>query len=138
MNCCTGDIMDLGCIYSCDLIPVGQVASSTGVYILEVQPDGIRVVSNTITSGNSIVFSGGYLNEDGVTVFKVVKPDGNYLTVSGKDCFQISIKPASNPTLSNVECPPTDNTCTYDVYINSVFSQQVTLTNCADLTINIV
>lgn len=29
-------------------------------------------------------------------------------------------------------------TCIYDVYIDSVFSQQVTLSNCADLTINIV
>lgn len=138
MDCCTGDIIDLGCIYSCDLIATGQLASATGVYTLELQPDGIKVVSNTITSGSSIVFSGGYLNEDSVSVFKVIKPDGTYLTVSGKDCFEVDIKPASNPALANVECPTTESTCIYDVYINAVFSQQVTLVNCDDLTINLV
>lgn len=138
MDCCNGNITDLGCVYSCDLIATGQVASATGVYTLELQPDGIRVVSNTITIGNSIVFSGGYLNEDSVSVFKVIKPDGTYLTVSGADCFQVEVNPASNATLSNVECPVIGGTCIYDVYINSVFSQQVTLTNCDDLTINLV
>lgn len=138
MSCCTGDIINRGCFYSCDLITTGQLASETGVYTLELQPDGIKVVSNTITIGNSIVFSGGYLNEDGVSVFKVLKPDGTYLSVSGNDCFQVDIKPANNPILSNVECPTTDATCIYDIYIDSVFIQQVTLTNCADLTINLV
>lgn len=44
----------------------------------------------------------------------------------------------SDAQVDELEAIICNNSCTYDVYINSVFSQQVTLTNCEDLTINLV
>lgn len=138
MECCTS-ILILDCIYSCDTIEIGVSAPATGVYTLELQPDGVKVVSTTNTAGTPLVFTGGYLNEDATHVFKIIKPDGTYYeTPAGKDCFQVEIKPASNPTLADTDVTPLDCECDYDVYINSVFSQTVTLTNCEDLTINLV
>lgn len=124
MDCCNGSIIDLGCIFSCDTIATSQNAASTGVYTLEVQPDGIQLVSNTVTAGNHIVFDSGYLNEDGVTVFKIVQPDGTYLSVSGADCFQVSIKPSTSATVSNQDCPPAGENATYKNSDNS-FSQTI-------------
>lgn len=138
MSCCE-NIKDLACAYSCDIIQIGVVTPDTGVYTLELQPDSIRVVQTTNTAGQPLVFAAGYLNEDAVSVFKIIKPDGTYYETSdGEDCFQIEIKPAANATLANVDITPLDCECEYDVYIDGVFSQTVTLTNCEDLTINIV
>lgn len=138
MDCCNGNIIDLGCFYSCDLIQTGETATATGVYTLALQPDGTRVVSNTITSGNPIIFSGGYLNEDSVSVFKVIKPDGTYLTVSGADCFEVDIKPASNPDLANGECTA-EAACdtTYNVYVGGVLRATGTIDCSVNNTINI-
>lgn len=123
MSDCCSAILNLGCIYSCDLIQTGQTAAATGTYILEKQPEGIKIVSNTITAGQPIVFSGGYLNEDSVTIFKVIKPDGSYLeTADSEDCFQVDVKPASDPTLADVEvdCPePTCEDCDPSTVRNS-------------------
>lgn len=106
MTCCT-DIEDLGCIYSCDLVQIGINASATGIYTLVLMPDLIQVVSTTITISTPIYFSGGYLNEDGRSIFKVKKPDGTYLeTAAGKDCFQVDIRPTVNATLADLDITP--------------------------------
>lgn len=103
MSCCT-DILNLGCKYSCDIIETGITAPATGTYTLVVMPDSIKVTSIEKTIGQQLIFSGGYLNEDAVTIFKILKPDGTYLeTADGEDCFQVEIKPTTNPTLANVE-----------------------------------
>lgn len=133
MTCCD-TIEDLGCIYSCDTVQIGVSASATGTYTIVLMPDLIQVVSVTITAAQPIAFPGGYLNEDGRSIFKIKKPDGTYLT----DCYQVEIRPTTNPTLASTDVTPLDCECTYDIYINSVFSQQVTLVNCDDLTINLV
>lgn len=131
-DCCT-DILSLGCINSCDNISTNQDAPATGVYTL-VSED-IQIVSATVTIGDEIVFAGGYLNEDKITIFKIKKPDGTYLTAStGEDCYQVDVSPSSTPTLAVA----TVCSCTYDVYVNSVFYETVALDNCEDLTINIV
>lgn len=110
MTCCENGIEDLGCIYSCDLVQIGINASANGVYTLVLMPDLIQVVSQTVTSGQPIVFSGGYLNEDGRSIFKVKKPDGTYLTSGTKDCFQVDIRPTTNATLANVDIDVTCST----------------------------
>lgn len=138
MTCCT-NISDLGCAYSCDIIQIGVNTPTTGSYTIELQPDGVKVVTTANTAGTPLVFAAGYLNEDATHVFKIIKPDGTYYeTADDEDCFRIEIKPTTNAALANLDITPLDCTCDYDVYINSVFSQTVTLTNCADLTINIV
>lgn len=137
MTCCNS-IQNLGCIYSCDTIQIGVNAPTTGTYTIELQPDGIKVVSTENTAGSPLIFSGGYLNEDAVHVFKILKPDGSYLEVEDSECFQISIKPTTNATLANTDVTPLECECEYDININGVFSQTVTLTSCEDLTINLV
>lgn len=138
MICCE-KIKILPCAYSCDIIQIGVNAPATGEYTLELQPDSIRVVRTTNTIATPLVFSGGYLNEDATSVFKIIKPDGTYYeTADGEDCFQIEIKPTTNAALANVDVIPLECECDYDVYINGVFSQSVTLTSCEDLTINLV
>lgn len=141
-DCCTAT-KDLGCKYSCDLIQTGLTAAQTGVFVLE-KTDGTKIVSNTVTIGQPITFSGGYLNEDAVTVFKVVDPDGNYLeTADGEDCFEIDIKPSSDPTLADVEvdCPEPDcATCetTVDIYLDSVLQSSNNVTCGGTETINVL
>lgn len=108
MTCCNGNIIDLGCIYSCDLIQTARTADADGVYTLVTQPDGVKIVSNTLTAGDAIVFAGGYINEDAVTVFKVLKPNGDYLSVSGADCFQVKVTPTYATALANVDCVGVD------------------------------
>lgn len=138
MSCCTS-ILDLGCIYSCDTIQIGISTPATGTYTIELQPDGIKVVSTENTAGQPLAFPGSYLNEDATSVFKIIKPDGTYLeTADGEDCFSVEIRPTTNPDLANLAVQPLDCECTYDININGVFSQTVTLTNCEDLTINLV
>lgn len=137
MTCCTS-ILSLGCFYSCDIIQIGINAPTTGTYTIELQPDGTKVVSTTNTAGTPLIFSGGYLNEDAVHVFKIIKPDGTYLESGDNDCFEVEIKPTTNAALANVEVAPLECECVYDININGVFSQTVTLTNCEDLTINLI
>lgn len=137
MTCCES-ILDIGCIYSCDTIQIGVNTPTTGTYTLELMPDGVKVVSTTNTAGSPLAFSGGHLNEDAVHIFKIIKPDGTYFETSGSECFKISIKPTTNAELANLDVAPLECECEYDVYINGVFSQAVTLTSCADLTINII
>lgn len=116
-DCCTS-IKVLDCKYSCDLIQIGEVTPVTGVYTIEIQPDTIQIVQTTNTISTPMIFSGGYLNEDATTVFKIIKPDGTYFTASGgEDCFQITIKPAFDPTLADVVVDPV--TCADATYQNS-------------------
>lgn len=134
MTCCTGNTIELGCIYSCDNISTGQAAIATGVYTLVLMPDLIKVTSATVTIGNEIIFSGGYLNEDGVSIFKIKKPDGTYLTSGGSDCFEVDIRPTTNATLATTG--ETGDCNTINVYVNSVLES--TTTTCdALVTINI-
>lgn len=105
MTCCNS-ILSLGCSYSCDTIQIGINAPATGVYTIELQPDSIKVVSTTNTIATPLIFSGGYLNEDAVHVFKIIKPDGSYLEVNGSECFQIDIKPTTNATLADTDIEP--------------------------------
>lgn len=106
MNCCSS-IEDLGCIYSCDTIQIGINTPTTGTYTIELQPDGIKIVSTENTAGTPLVFPGSYLNEDGTSVFKIIKPDGTYLeTVDGEDCFSVEIRPTTNAALANVDIQP--------------------------------
>lgn len=105
MTCCTS-ILSIGCFYSCDIIQIGINAPTTGTYTIELQPDGTKVVSTTNTAGTPLIFSGGYLNEDAVHVFKIIKPDGTYLESGDNDCFEVSIKPTTNATLANVDIQP--------------------------------
>lgn len=137
MDCCE-NILVLACAYSCDIIEIGINAPTTGNYTIELQPDGIKVVTTANTAGTPLVFAAGYLNEDAVHVFKIIKPDGTYLESGIYDCFQLEIKPTVNAALANVNVTPLDCECEYDINIDGVFSQTVTLTNCEDLTINIV
>lgn len=105
MTCCTS-ILELPCAYSCDLVQIGIVAPATGVYTLVLMPDLIQVVSATITLNTPIYFAGGYLNEDGRSIFKVLKPDGTYLTSGTNDCFQVDIRPTVNATLADIDLDP--------------------------------
>lgn len=133
MTCCTS-ILELPCVYSCDNIETGLSASATGIYTLVLMPDLIQATSATITNGNEIIFSGGYLNEDGRSIFKIKKPDGTYLTTDGKDCFQIDIRPTTNATLANTG--ETGSCNTINVYLSGVLES--TTTTCdALVTINI-
>lgn len=136
-NCCDNGINDLDCAYSCDTIQIGANAPTTGTYTIELMPDGVKVVSTANTAGSPLIFSGGYLNEDAVSIFKIIKPDGTYFALNGKECFQISIKPTTNAALANLDVTPLECECEYDVYVNGVFNQSVTLTSCEDLTINV-
>lgn len=137
MDCCEEGINNLGCWQSCDVIEIGVLASQTGVYTIELQPTGTQIFQTTNTAGTPLVFSNGF-NEDGISVFKILQPDGTYLSIDGVDCFQIQNSVAKNPALADVDVEPVECVCTYDIQIQGVFSQQVTLTNCEDLTINIV
>lgn len=135
MSDCCATIYDIGCIYSCDLVQSGVNAAVTGVFILESQPEGIKIVSNTVTSGQQVTFSGGYLNEDGITIFKILDPNGAYITgPDGEECFQVKVKPATSPTLANTtEACFTD----YEVYISGALITSGTLDCTIDNTINI-
>lgn len=137
MDCCPDGILNLGCWQSCDIIEIGVLAAQTGLYTIEIQPSGTQIFQTTNTAGTPLIFSNGF-NEDGISVFKILQPDDTYLTVNGSECFQIQNSVAKNPELADTGIVPIDCSCTYDVQIQGVFSQQVTLTNCEDLTINIV
>lgn len=105
MNCCES-ILTLPCAYSCDTIQIGINAPATGNYTIELQPDGVKVVTTANTIGTPLVFPGGYLNEDAVHVFKIIKPDGTYLESGIYDCFQLEIKPTINAAFANVDITP--------------------------------
>ncbi len=108
MNCCVS-ISDRGCFYSCDVITTGVSADATGTYTLVIMPDGQKVGENTITAGVEISFAGQLFNESGITVFKVLQPDGTFLTNSdGDDCFQVDMTPAFDSTLAVTVCSEFD------------------------------
>ncbi len=107
MNCCTS-ITDRGCFYSCDILTTGVSADTTGDYTLVIMPDGQQVVTNTITAANEVVFAGGFISGSGITVFKVLQPDGTFLLSGTADCFQVDITPAFDPSLSVVACAEFD------------------------------
>lgn len=107
MTECCSEIKDIGCFYSCDIVQIGELTPVTGLYTLELQPDSIKVVQTTNTAGQPLIFSGGYLNEDRISVFKIIKPDGTYYETSdGEDCFQVSVKPTVNPALADLIVDP--------------------------------
>lgn len=146
MTCCTS-ILELPCAYSCDLVQLGINAPATGVYTLVLMPDLIQVVSATITIATPIYFSGGYLNEDGRSIFKVLKPDGTYLTSGTNDCFQIDIRPTTNATLADLDITPVaceDATAVLKDSANNVISTTVIASGATgnipapDGTINLV
>lgn len=105
MDCCDNGIYDLGCLQSCDLVQIGVLASQTGLYTIELQPSGTQIFQTTNTIATPLIFSNGF-NEDGISVFKILQPDGTYLSVDGKDCFQIKNSVAKNPLLANVTVTP--------------------------------
>lgn len=107
MDCCTGDIINLGCYQSCDLVQIGINAPATGTYTIELMPDGRRIFSTDNILNNPLIFSNGF-GEDGISVFKIIKPDGTYLSIDGDNCFQIENSIALNPALANVEIDPVD------------------------------
>lgn len=120
MTCCSS-ISNIGCIYSCDTIQIGINTPTTGSYTIELQPDGIKVVSTENTAGSPLAFPGGYLNEDATSVFKIIKPDGTYLeTEDGEDCFSVEIKPTTNPDLANLAVQPVECEDATAVLRNSV------------------
>lgn len=130
MSCCT-NILNLGCFYSCDPIETGLTATATGTWTFVTTPDLVKLFSQTITSGNSITFSSGYVNEDGVTVFKILKPNGDYFTSGIYDCFQIEVKPAFNTALAP-ECSSDGGNATV---VNSDASYSTTVACGATLTL---
>lgn len=137
MDCCTGDIINLGCYQSCDIVQIGINAPATGTYIIELVPDGRRIFSTENTIASPLIFSNGF-GEDGISVFKIIKPDGTYLSIDGDNCFQIENSIALVPELRNTNVIPIPGgSCEYDVYVNGVFNQSVTLVNCEDLTITV-
>ena len=132
MDCCS-EILNLGCIYSCDLVQIGSLTPITGVYIIELQPSGTRLSSTTNTAGTPLIFA-NRLNEDAVSVFKIVDPNGNYFTNSnGYDCFQVTVSPAFNTTLADVDVDPV--TCAAATVKNSDNSFSTTVASGATLTL---
>ena len=106
MNCCES-IKDIGCIYSCDIVQIGITTPETGDYTLVLLPDLVKIVKTANTAGSPLVFAAGYLNEDAISTFKILKPDGEYLVTSaGEDCFKVDIKPANDPSLANIDIIP--------------------------------
>lgn len=136
MTCCTS-ILELPCAYSCDLVQIGINAPATGVYTLVLMPDLIQVVSTTITISTPIYFSGGYLNEDGRSIFKVKKPDGTYLTSGDYDCFQIDIRPTVNATLADLTLYPVTCEVATAVLKNSALTTISTTEIASGATANI-
>lgn len=159
-ECCTS-ILNLGCYQSCDIVEIGVLASQTGEYIIELQPQGTQIFKTTNTAGSPLIFSNGF-NEDGISIFKIKQPNGIYLTVSGNDCFQIENSPAKNPALADVDIEPV--TCadatvrnsdssytatvasggilvlpdtTYNVFIGGVLNQSLTIPTLKTETVNI-
>lgn len=97
MSDCCSTIKDLGCTGFCDNIETGETADATGTWKLSLVPGG-GYLEATITSGNEIIFSNS-LNEDGVTIFEIYKPNGVKFTASGgQDCFQVQIQPGIDLT----------------------------------------
>lgn len=151
MSCCQ-KIRNIGCLYSCDTVQIGVTTPATGIYTLETYPEGVKLVKTTNTAGSPLVFASGYLNEDATTVFKIIKPDGTYFETSDEeDCFQVTVQPASNPVLADMDIAPvscddatvknSDNSysntvasggtltlpdITYNVYVDGVLRQTFT------------
>lgn len=86
--CCENGIINLGCINHCDTVETTYTAAATATYVISiVGSGGYLEVSGTI--GNEITFANPF-NEDSVTVFQILR-DGEPVSVSGKDCFQITV-----------------------------------------------
>ncbi len=93
-NCCTS-IIDRGCFYSCDTVTTGRSADQTGTHTVVLQPDGQEIGTNTVIAGVEITFSGTFFKEDGVSVFKILQPDGTFILDGTADCFQIDMTPSA-------------------------------------------
>lgn len=137
MDCCDS-IEDLGCFQSCDIVEIGVLAAQTGLYTIELQPQGTQIFQTTNTAGTPLIFSNGF-NEDGVSVFKIKQPDGTYLTVDGSECFQIQNSVAKNPVLADTIIIPIDVDCntTYNVYVGGVLRATGTIDCSVNNTLNI-
>lgn len=134
MSCCNS-IRNLGCIYSCDTIQIEVNAPVTGIYTLETYPEGVKLVKTTNTIGTPLVFASGYLNEDATTVFKIIKPDGTYFeTADGEDCFQVTVQPASNPVLADMDIAPVGCDDATVKNSNNTFNQTVASGGTLNLT----
>lgn len=121
---CCDSILDLGCISSCDNVTTGLTAAVDGAYILEV--DKSQIVSVTLSIGDPIVFGGGYLNEDRVTIFRIIDPNGDYVTSGDNDCFQLEVSPTVTPQISaDADC----GDCVVSIYLDSVLQETATI-NC--------
>ena len=76
-----------------------MTAPVAGEYVIEYQGPGESVTTRTVTYGltDDIKFE-NFMPEVGVSIFKIKKPDGTYLTDTQDsttyDCFSVEISPS--------------------------------------------
>lgn len=92
MNCCT-KIRDLGCIRFCDNVSTGINAPATGIYTIVLENGNFYSRTTNTTIGSEIIFT-NYLNEDGVTTFRVKNSSGTVIShADGSDCLRVRVSP---------------------------------------------
>lgn len=109
MSCC-GTYIDLGCGDNCGLFEMPYYAPVTGTYTLEIHfASAVRRYSFTASQGERFKIDGSLFNETGWSTFKIIKPNGDYLSVTvGEEefeCFKIRINLVYNEgTMDNTSC----------------------------------
>ncbi len=109
MSCCIENI-NIGCVDNCGLFQLPYYAPVTGTYILEIHFAGAtRRYTFTASAGEKFAIDGSLFNESGTSVFKIIKPNGDYLSVTnGEDefeCFEVKVNLIYNEgTMENTSC----------------------------------
>lgn len=94
MNICLNDARFLGCFAQCLDIDTGILSQQSGTHTLIYYfLDGQSVSTFAVALiGDSIVIP-NIFNEFGEAVFKILQPDGSFLTDGGDDVFKVNIVP---------------------------------------------
>lgn len=91
MLCCDTSY-NLGCFGRCEDITTGLVAAVTGTYqVVYMIANGVFRQNVDFTIGENITFESMF-NENYISVFSILDPLGNYLTIDGEQCFQVTIR----------------------------------------------